>query len=446
MSVPSTTTILTVTELTKNLKNQLERAFPSVVVQGEITNGKYHGSGHFYFDLKDAGAKIPAVLFNARFSSTNAKPKEGDKVIVTGSLTVYPPHGRYQLLARKIEYQGVGQLLQELEERKKKLQALGWFAPEKKRPLPQFPKTIGVITSPTGAVIRDIVHVLKRRMGGFHLLLNPVRVQGEGAAFEIAQAIYEMNLYNLADVLIVGRGGGSLEDLWPFNEEIVVKAIYESTIPIISAVGHETDVTLSDFVADVRAPTPSAAAEIVSKERTTQLDTLTKYRNHLTHLLVHKIKNYRARLQGLARAPLFSSPYSLLAEPLQKLDESKTRLDTKMRQELERRLMLLMGRRKQAFALKPSTQLSHFQQKLTQVNRSLNHAVLASINNNKQKIKGMGEKLHALDPKNVLKRGYAILFALNKGSVIMSPEETSPGERVEALLSGGKLKLKVEDE
>jgi len=442
----TTSTVITVTQLTAAIKNQLESRFVNITVQGEMSNCKLHSSGHLYFDLKDAGAKVPAVLFRAKQSKLSRLPKEGDHVIVKGAISVYLPHGKYQIIARSIEYQGVGELLLRLEALKKKLHERGWFDVDKKQPLPKFPRRIGVVTSPTGAVIRDIIHVLSRRYAGFQLILNPVRVQGNEAAYEIAEAIDQMNAHNLCDVLIIGRGGGSLEDLWPFNEEIVAKAIFESHIPIVAAVGHETDVTIADFVADVRAPTPSAAAEIVSAEKQQHLSFLTDMRGHLSNALLHQVKQYRARLDGYSRHPLFSTSYALIGGPMQRLDECKTRLDGLMRQELLKRRMLLAGREKQKQALKPTTQLSLFRNKLDNHVKRLDQTVKNKLVMNKQKLKEVIQQLSALDPKNVLKRGYSILFALNKGSVIVSAQELTPGQKLEALFSDGKATLRVDDD
>lgn len=397
----ATSTAITVSELTAAIKNRLEGGFPNICVQGEMSNAKLHSSGHLYFDLKDAGAKIPAVLFRNQASKLARPPKEGDRVSIKGALSVYPPHGKYQIIAKSLDYEGVGELLLRFEALKKKLHARGWFDADKKQTLPPFPKKIGVVTSPTGAVIRDIIHVLRRRSPGFELLLHPVRVQGNEAAYEIAEAIEVMNEKRLCDVLIVGRGGGSMEDLWPFNEEIVAKAIFESQIPIISAVGHETDVTLADFVADVRAPTPSAAAEVVSAEKLQHLAFLSNMRKQMSHSLHHQVKRYRTRLDAFANHPLFSSPYALLSAKMQRLDEIQKRLD------------LLM------------------------------HGQLVQ---HKQKFGALVKHLQAVDPKNVLKRGYSVLFSLNEERVIVSAQEMVPGQEVEALLADGKRRLRVEDE
>lgn len=441
----TTSTIITVTQLTVAIKNQLESRFPLFAVKGEITNCKLQSSGHLYFDLKDSGAKIPAVLFRAN-QILSRLPKEGDQVILTGSLSVYPPHGKYQIIGKSLEYQGAGELLLQLEKLKKKLEQRGWFDREAKKPLPKFPKKIGVVTSPTGAVIRDIIHILSRRFSGFQLVLNPVRVQGREAAYEIAEAIEQMNAHNLCDVVIVGRGGGSLEDLWPFNEEIVAKAIFESRIPIVSAVGHETDVTIADFVADVRAPTPSAAAEMVSAEKQHHLQFLSKTRKQLWQTLFHHLRQYRSRLDFYCRHPLFSTSYGLIGSHVQSLDEIKNRMDMLIKQEILKKRYLLTGREKQSYALKPTVQILASRNRLGQQVKRLDQSIHNQILRSKHHLKEILQQLSALNPKNVLKRGYSILFALNKSSVIVSAQEVSPGENVEAWLSDGKIKLRVEDE
>lgn len=443
MSEPSN--IITVSELTFAVKNQLESRFNSVTVQGEISNAKLQSSGHLYFDLKDAHSKISAVMFRSHSQKLARFPKEGDQVVIKGALSVYPPHGKYQIVAHGLDYLGVGELLLKLEFLKKKLQSKGWFDKERKKTLPSFPKTIGVVTSPTGAVIRDIIHVLSRRFSGFHLILYPVRVQGVEAPFEIAKAIEEFNKYQLADVLIVGRGGGSLEDLWAFNEEIVAKAIFESSIPIISAVGHETDITIADFVADVRAPTPSAAAEIVSAEKNQFVQSLSKFRQSFSNTLMHLVKWYRSRLEHYERHPRLSTPSALLSEPMQKLDEIKLKLDEKMRQEIVKRRYLLLGRQKQAFALKPGSQIELYRSRLEQNKKRIDMSSKNSLDVRKQKLKNLTKHLASLDPKNVLQRGYSILFAEKGGSVIVSRQQLIPGQILHALLSDGEANLWVKE-
>lgn len=391
-------TPLSIQELTFKIKNLLESQLINIQVLGEISNLKHHSSGHLYFDLKDTQAKIAAVMFKRQSDTLQRIPKEGDKVIVTGSINVYPPHGKYQLIINSLAYQGVGDLLLKFEELKNKLKEKGWFAQENKKNLPLLPKTIGVITSPTGAVIRDIIHVLTRRHSGFHLILNPVKVQGEGAALEIATAIKEFNQHKLVDVIIVGRGGGSLEDLWSFNEEITAEAIFHSEIPIISAVGHETDFTLADFVADVRAPTPSAAAEIVTAEKGEKLASLAKSKRQIDLSLQQLLRRYKERLATFKRQPILVNPMLLLSGALQKLDSLKEDIESATK----RKLSLAKER------------LSHRERQLSSIN-----------------------------PTNVLKRGYTILFAENEKSVILSSKNLHPEQVTSVLFSDGRATMKV---
>ena len=281
-STPGDTQAMTVTEITYAIKQSLEGGFSHVTVHGEISNFKRQSSGHWYFSIKDTHSQLSCVCFRGSNSKLGFVPRDGQKVSVKGQITVYAPRGNYQLLCYEVRPVGVGDILAHLHQRLKlKLKAEGLFLPEHKKTLPFMPKRIGVITSPTGAVIQDIVHVLKRRFQGFQLMLFPCRVQGTEAAAEIANALRLFNQNNSCDVIIVARGGGSLEDLMPFNDETVIRAIFESEIPVISAVGHETDYTLCDLVADKRAPTPSAAAEIAVPDQSAHSHQLKLIGQHL---------------------------------------------------------------------------------------------------------------------------------------------------------------------
>jgi exodeoxyribonuclease VII large subunit len=415
------TGILTVTELTLSIKKQLESRFPFVHVQGEITNFKEQASGHLYFTLKDAQSQISAVLFRGNTQGLTRIPKNGDQVIVQGELSVYPPRGNYQLIIRQLQYAGVGELLLKLHALKAKLEALGWFDKSRKKILPQAPKIIGVITSPTGAVIQDIINILSRRHAKFHLILNPVKVQGEGAAQEIAQAIMHFNQHKLADVLIVGRGGGSLEDLWAFNEEIVAHAIYHSEIPIISAVGHETDFSIADFVADVRAPTPSAAAEIVMAAAEEHLQYLHQAGKRLHQTMLHLLSAHRHRLEALRRQPILTSPFAILGQAAQHIDDLSEEITLSMQRMVATKRLELQGMRRQLQALDPSVKIQHLKQKLAQLT----------------------SHLKSIDPKNLLTKGYSILFRENSNSVIFSNKEVEAGENVRVLVKDGEIKAKV---
>lgn len=412
---------LTVSKLTFQIKSLLESNFREILLQGEISNFKLQSSQHLYFSMKDDQAQISCVMFRGNTISLKQKPKDGDQVIVKGELSLYEPRGNYQIIVRELYFVGIGALLMQLEQLKAKLQKLGWFESARKKPIPKFPKRIGVVTSPTGAAIQDILNVLTRRYKGFNLILNPVKVQGEGAAHEIARAIYEMNHFELADVLIVGRGGGSLEDLWAFNEEIVAKAIFESKIPIISAVGHESDTTLSDLVADLRAPTPSAAAEIVMSEKRAQEEFLTKMRKHLIHTLTHLIKVARSELRSLIKHPVFSTSVALISRRAQRLDEIRSSLD-------------LCITKKQA-------QFSKVRQKLLFYHKNFQLTFSHRLCLKKESIKGVVSELVALDPKNLLKKGYTILFSEKRSSLIISAKDVEQDDKLLAKLFDGEISL-----
>lgn len=437
--------ILTVSQLTRSIKRQLEQHFPFVFLQGEISNSKLHSSGHFYFSLKDSEAQISAVMFRGVASKLARIPKDGDQVMVRGELTVYPPSGRYQIVVQEMRPVGIGELLQKLEELKKELHKRGWFDPKHKKPIPKLPRTIGVVTSPTGAAIQDILNVLKRRFAGFHLILNPVRVQGDTAAGEIAEAIRAFNRYGMVDVMIIGRGGGSIEDLWAFNELVVAEAIHESTIPIIAAVGHETDHTIAEYVADVRAPTPSAAAEMVIAEQSQQRTHLGQICRRLDHTLRSMVQMHRQQMRGIERHPLFATPYGLLGERIQRLD----------------------GMRRQFEALKPTAQIAHMKHKLMALTSHLDQAVVlkirylrrhldptgrikqldqlitSKVSRLRQRFKALTEALEAVNPQQILRKGYAIPFSKKDGSVITSVRPTEMDQDIRLVLADGELSARI---
>ncbi len=442
--------IFTVTELTAAIKAVLEPSFRGLCVQGEISNFKLQTSGHLYFNLKDGGSQVSAVLFKGNAAQLSRMPKEGDQVIAKGDLSLYAPRGSYQMVVRELQFLGVGELLMKLHMLKEKLQKMGWFDAGRKKKLPQLPKRIGVITSPTGAVIQDILHILTRRFSGFHVVLNPVKVQGDGAADEIAKAIAECNRYDVADVLIVGRGGGSIEDLWAFNEEIVAKAIVESRIPIISAVGHETDFTIADWVADVRAPTPSAAAEIVIKDKASLFTYLTNVQTSCCQRIGHLVTQYKEKLRALQSHALFSTPYKLLAQPIQQVDNMRVDLDLAAQQKIERYKAKLESFTKQLELLKPSSRIVQMKEKMGnlqgQIRSSLEHqlslkkerfdpvvwqetlarCMMQTVGQKRERLLRSSEHLRCLSPNNLLQKGYAMIFSEKGDSVILSAKDLSP--------------------
>jgi len=432
--------VLTVSQLTNAIKHSLEGTFSSIWLEGEISNFKQQTSGHLYFTLKDSNAQISAVMFRSQASALKILPKDGDHITLNGEINVYAPSGKYQVVVRELKQVGLGALLLKLEELKQKLHKMGWFKKEHKKPLPKLPKIIGVVTSPTGAAIQDILNILTRRFSGFELIINPVKVQGEDAAKEIAQAIKQFNDYNLADVLIVGRGGGSIEDLFAFNEEIVAEAIFYSHIPIISAVGHETDHCIADYVADVRAPTPSAAAEIVISEKTHLLKFISEAEDRLKQTILNLIRQQRAHLNGVLKQPIISSPLALLASPMQRLDELRQRLDQTMKQRLIQFMLKMDGQKKHLQSLKPTTQLEFFREKLKSFQKNLNHHIFLKLNTLKnEKLKPVVAMLSAVDPKNVLTKGYCILFSEKDFSVITSICAVEKQQDVRLILSDGEL-------
>lgn len=459
--------ILSVSALTAEIKKQLEPRFSAIQVKGEVSNLKEQASGHLYFTLKDQTSQISAVLFRGNARDLTRPVKNGDQVVLRGEISVYAPRGYYQIVVRKLDYLGVGELLMQLHALKAKLQTKGWFDQAGKKPLPKFPRTIGVITSPTGSVIQDILHVLSRRFSGFHLILNPVKVQGEGAAAEIARAIEQFNQYQLADVLIVGRGGGSLEDLWAFNEEKVAAAIYHSKIPIISAVGHETDFSITDFVADVRAPTPSAAAEIATMETVQQLQFLTQSKSRLRGTVLALLQHHRKQIENFKRHPYLSTPLTLIEPHLQRIDDLRSDFNLCIRRNLQEKKLQLLALQKQTLAVKPSNQILSLKQKLNALSRSTTASILQQLSMRKkifdpqslrrniylrlfetlrqknQRLQQLASHLKGIDPKNLLTKGYCILFQEKNDSVILSTSELRELDKVRLQLQDGKALLTV---
>ncbi len=355
----------TVSQLTKQIKIILEQTFFDVAVQGEISNFKRHTSGHMYFTLKDENASINAVMWRGRAINLFFTPQDGMKVIARGSVSVYEPRGTYQLDIVFMKPLGIGELQMAFEELKKKLASEGLFDSKYKKHLPEFPERIGIVTSPTGAVIRDIANIISRRFPLVELFLYPVNVQGPGAAEEIANAIEQFNKYKNIDVMIICRGGGSLEDLWAFNEEIVARAIFNSEIPIISAVGHETDFTISDFVADLRAPTPSAAAELVVPNTPEIIENIKNFIYTIKENAIDNVSLYKDSIKNMISNYYFNLPINNIKQFTQRIDE------------FDRLLNLLMDH---------------------------------SLNERKNNIKNLKQRISSLNPDSVLKRGYAIVY------------------------------------
>jgi exodeoxyribonuclease VII large subunit len=432
---------ITVSELSQALKRTLEDRFGHVRVRGEISGYRGpHSSGHCYFSLKDEGARLDAVIWRGQFAKLRSKLQEGLEVIATGRITSYPGKSAYQIIIENIEPAGIGALMALLEERRRKLAAEGLFDAARKMPLPYLPRVIGVITSPTGAVIRDILHRLNDRFPR-HVIVWPVRVQGETSAAEVAAAIRGFNaMKERPDLLIVARGGGSLEDLWGFNEEIVVRAAAESEIPLISAVGHETDTTLIDHAADVRAPTPTAAAEMavpVRADLIAQLASLAaRHRRGLSRLM----EESRTKLRSAGRA--LPRPDELLALARQRHDAAAGRLGQSLRAntQLHRsRFERLSGR----LSLRPVRQSIGLQrERLDRLSRAAARAMLLSADRHHQRLAAQSKLLASLSYRSVLQRGFALVRA-ESGPPLRTAAEVSPGQDLVIEFADGRVGAKA---
>ena len=390
--------VLTVSRLASLIKEVVEENFVQVLVEGELSNFAAPSSGHYYFSLKDEKAQIRAVMFRPQNRLLPFRPENGLRVICSGRVSLYPQRSEIQLVVETLEPRGVGSLQIAFDQLKNRLAAEGLFAEERKRPLPLYPGTIGVVTSASGAAIHDILHVLRRRHAGVRVLLRPVRVQGEGAAMEIAEAIDDLNRFGKADVMIVGRGGGSLEDLWAFNEECVARAIHASAIPVISAVGHEVDYSIADFAADLRAPTPSAAAEMVVKSRL-------ELEGHLDHLILRLAGQMRGRLD-------------LLGEKIEGL-----------------------ARRLQS----PVQRISLCRQRLEDLERRLHQAMKNVLRERDGRLATLAGRLDDLSPLRILARGYAIALDEKTGLAVRDARTLAPGDRLRIRFARGSARAAIEE-
>jgi exodeoxyribonuclease VII large subunit len=435
--------VFTVSELTARIKGRLEDAFPAVWVEGEISNLRSPSSGHAYFTLKDDLAQLRCVLFRGRGRRVRFALEDGLQVLVFGGLDVYAARGEYQLVAELMEPKGLGALQLAFEQLKKKLEAEGLFDQARKRPLPRFPRTIGIVTSPTGAALRDMLHIIGRRFGDLRVVIAPVRVQGEGAALEIVEALRDLGELEDLDVVIVGRGGGSIEDLWAFNDERVARAIAASRAPVVSAVGHETDVTIADFVADLRAPTPSAAAELVVREKLAVIRALVDAYDRLGQAMRSRVEQGRARVLSLARRRVLTDPARALRDQHRRVDELGIRLRTAARTHhrgVAHRVALLTNT---LSSLHPLARISQGRAVLAQLRGRLVSAGGHSIKVSRHRFEASVGRLQSLSPLAVLGRGYS-LTRLASGAVLRRAAETHPGAVIEILLHEGSLDARVE--
>ncbi len=391
--------IYTVSEINREIKTLLELNLPPIWIEGEISNFIHHSSGHRYFTLKDEGAQIRSVLWRDIGDFLQFDIQNGMKVVIYGNISVYEKQGQYQLYVEDIVPAGLGKLELAFRQLKEKLFKEGLFDEAHKKPLPEFPQVIGLVTSPSGAAIQDMINIIHRRMPAIEIILNPVKVQGDGAGWEIAQAIGDFNQFKNVDVIIVGRGGGSLEDLWAFNEEIVARAIYASEIPIISAVGHEIDFTIADLVADLRAPTPSAAAELVVKDRREVLSQIRNLRQSLIDKQQSLVADYRIRVKTALESYGMKKPWDNLAQMTQRIDE---------------------------------------------LSKNMGWWVNNSVKISQKNLANLMGRLNALSPLSILKRGYGVCYKLPKFNLIKDASKLELKDEVEVRLHKGKFQSKVE--
>ncbi|WP_251551316.1 exodeoxyribonuclease VII large subunit [Neobacillus muris] len=436
---------LTVHALTKYIKRKFD-ADPhlrDIHVRGEISNFKQHSSGHMYFTLKDENARILAVMFSRESRTMKFSPENGMKVIVKGDITVYEPSGQYQIYIKAMQPDGIGELFLAYEQLKQRLEAEGLFASQNKKPLPMFPQTIGVITSPTGAAIRDIITTIKRRYPIGKILVFPALVQGDHAAPSIAKAIERANAMGEMDVLIVGRGGGSIEELWAFNEELVARAIYQSRIPIISAVGHETDFTIADFVADLRAPTPTGAAELAVPHIEELMDRVLQRQSRLLRSMRERFRFESERLNRVKKSYAFRYPHRLYEQKLEQAD--------KLTEMLERNtLRLIMGKKEQHEVLFQRIQRNHprqvledAKQKFERLQKEMNRALQHTVTKKQTDFDKILSTLQALSPLKIMERGYSLAYTVDH-RLLKSVTQVEPDEQVQIQLTDGQVYCKVE--
>jgi exodeoxyribonuclease VII large subunit len=470
-----TRSVFTVTDLTLRLKRLVEKEFASVFVGGEISNWRLQASGHAYFVLKDANAQLNCVLFRGEDGVDRAFLRDGARVTLGGELTVYEPRGVYQLRVTSAEVQGIGALQAAFERLKAKLSAEGLFAPERKRPIPAFPRRIGLVTSPTGAAIRDVLHVVGRRFAGLEFVFVPVRVQGAGAAAEIAEAIALLNRWAVEEVgekssepvsrrissdplthspagslakrkldaILLTRGGGSLEDLWCFNEEAVARAIAASAVPVIAAIGHEIDFTIADFVADLRAATPSAAAELLTQNYVNSRGFVNAVGPRLGQLARQRLEWAREESLGLGRRFQRGHPRRRLEAWSQRLDDFATALLRIGRGSTKPRRLHLAGLIRRLLALKPAAAIVRQRRQAEELGQRLAKVSRARLEQQRIQLTRLGESLRLLSPLNVLDRGYSITLDPATGKVVREAAQVKPGQPLRTRLANGDVESVV---
>jgi len=437
--------IYSIKEITRYIRMKLEsdHLLGDVWLRGEISNFTHHSSGHMYFTLKDADSRLKCIMFASHNQRLPFMPKEGTKVLARGNFSVYERDGNYQFYVTQMQPDGIGSLYLAYEQLKRKLDNEGLFADSRKRSIPRFPRTIGVITSQTGAAVRDIIITLQRRHPSVPVLLFPVLVQGKGAAPAIVKAIEYMNQIADADVLIVGRGGGSLEELWAFNEEAVARAIASSKIPVISAVGHETDFTIADFVADLRAATPTAAAELaVPNIRDLQVN-LSQLYGRMMYAIRRTVQGRQERLTRIKRSPVLVNPRKYLLQQAERLDRLKERLELRTKRRAERESDRLARMKSALLATQPGQHVELARKRLEHAGLRLEAAAGSKLKEQKLKLGSLIRQLDALSPLKVMSRGYSLVYDEKEQHLLRSIEDVQLGDIVKVKLANGQLDCQV---
>jgi exodeoxyribonuclease VII large subunit len=450
VSVPSSRdagrSIYSVSELTQQIKLNLERTFANLWIAGEVSNLKQPSSGHYYFTLKDDQCQISAVMFRGSTRHLRFRPKDGMAVLVWGQVTVYEPRGSYQIRVERMEPRGKGSLQLAFEELKEKLGKEGLFDASRKQTIPLFPQRLAVVTSPSGAALRDLCRILHRRFPNLEVLVYPAQVQGDLAAAEIAKGVQVLNRLSKqipVDVLIVARGGGSLEDLWPFNEESVARAIAASTIPVVSAVGHEVDFTIADFVADLRAPTPSAAAEMVVRNKEEVRERVLALERRLGRSADYRLQALRSRLDRVAAHQAFGAVRHAVEIRAQRVDEARNRARFHLDRRLNRLRHQLSGLAARLSERRVDRRLGEARTRLARLLARLEAGERAYRERGRQRLARSSAKLEALSPLSVLGRGYSLTWSA-QGKLLRTSDEVVPGDAVRVQLARGRLLCRVE--
>ncbi|TLU66772.1 exodeoxyribonuclease VII large subunit [Thalassotalea litorea] len=434
--------ILQVSELTKKVRLLLESEMHTLWLCGEISNFMAAGSGHWYLSLKDSKAQIRCAMFRGNNRNVRIKPGNGQQVLVKARVSLYEPRGDFQLIIEQMEDAGEGLLRQKFEQLKGQLLQEGLFDQRYKQAMPENIQSVGIITSATGAAVHDILTVMKRRNPGVNVILYPTLVQGDGAAAQIAETIEVADLRDECDVLIVGRGGGSLEDLWAFNEEAVVRAIFACEIPVISAVGHEVDISLSDYAADMRAPTPSAAAELVTQDNKALLNKVQQYRRHLAHLITGKFHALHRQQDRLHHRLVLTHPKQQLQKQQQLVDELQQRLNFGLLNQLQQKQLRFERVRHQLQSLSPARELPLQKARFTDLSVRLHNAILTSQDKKHQKLANLAHNLNIISPLATIARGYSITRDA-AGNIIRTVANITPGDNISVQVSDGRLHAKV---